>query len=65
MNTKAIIAGALLTAVFAGQSAIAGQASDTGVFATNTAVTQSVATDKVNYDAPSFDNAETVVSGRK
>jgi len=65
MSTKAIIASALLTAVFAGQAAIAGQASDTGVFATNTEVTQSVVTDKVNYDAPSFDNSEIVVSGRK
>ena len=69
MNTKAIIASTLLTALFtalvAGQSAIAGQDSDQGVFATNSAVTQSVATDKVRYDAPTFDNTETVVSGRK
>ena len=65
MNTKAIIASTLLTALFAGQSAIAGQASDTGVFATNTAVTESVSTDKVNYDAPSFDNAENIVSATK
>ena len=65
MNTKALIASTLLTAVFAGQSAVAGQASDQGVFAANTAVTESVMTDKVNYDAPSFDYAETTVSGRK
>ena len=69
MNTKAIITSTLLTGLFtalvAGQSAIAGQDSDQGVFATNTAVTESVMIDKVNYDAPKLDNAETVVSGRK
>jgi len=69
MNTKAIIASTLLTGLFtalvAGQSAIAGQDTDQGVFATNTAMTESVMTDKVSYDTPVFDNAETVVSGRK
>ena len=54
MNTKAIIAGTLLTALFAGQSAFAGQDNDQGVFATNTVITQSVSADKVNYDAPTF-----------
>ena len=65
MHTKAIIASTLLTTVFASQSAIAGQDSDQGVFATNTAVTESVMTDKVNYETPTLDSAETVVSGRK
>ena len=68
MNTKAIIAGTLLTALFtalvAGQSAYAGQDNDQGVFATNIEVTQSVSADKVNYDAPSVTN-EVFVSGRK
>ncbi|WP_299875607.1 hypothetical protein [uncultured Cocleimonas sp.] len=64
MNTKAIIAGTLLTAFFAGQSAYAGQDNDQGVFATNIEVTQSVSADKVNYDAPSVTN-EVIVSGRK
>ena len=65
MNTKAIIASTLLTALVAGQSAIAGQDTDQGVFATNTEMTESVTTDKVRYDAPVLDNAETVISGRK
>jgi len=64
-KTKAILASTLLTALFAGQSAIAGQDNDQGVFATNTAVTESAMTDKVRYDAPTFDYEETVVSGRK
>ena len=68
MNTKAIIAVTLLTALFtalvAGQSAFAGQDNDQGVFATNTAVTQAVSADKVSYDAPSVTN-EATVSGRK
>ncbi|WP_299875610.1 hypothetical protein [uncultured Cocleimonas sp.] len=68
MNTKAIIAGTLLTALFAGQSAFAGQDTDETVFAeltANTAVTQSASTDKVNYDAPTVDSSESVVSGKK
>ena len=67
MNTKAIIAGTLLTALFAGQSAYAGQDNDQSVYAqltANTAVTQSASADKVNYDAPSLTN-EVFVSGRK
>ena len=51
MNTKAktILASTLLTALFAGQSAIAGQDIDGGYFAAEatTEVTQ-----KVNYSAP-------------
>ncbi|WP_299876951.1 hypothetical protein [uncultured Cocleimonas sp.] len=54
-KTKAILASTLLTALFAGQSAIAGQDNDQGVFATNTVVTESVMTDKVRYDASTFD----------
>ena len=65
MNTKAIIAGTLLTALFAGQSAFAGQDNDQGVFATVTEKTETVTTDKVRYDAPAFDNEYNVVSGRK
>ena len=64
-QTKAILASTLLTALFAGQTAIAGQDKDQGVFATDTAITESVTTDKVRYDAPVFDNEDTVVSGRK
>ncbi len=64
-QTKAILASTLLTALFAGQSAIAGQDNDQGVFATDTAITESVTTDKVRYDAPVIDNEDTVVSGRK
>ena len=72
MNTKAIIAGTLLTGLFtalvAGQSAFAGQDSDQSVYAelaTNTTMTESVKNDKVRYDAPTFDNEDTVISGRK
>ena len=64
-KTKAILASTLLTALFAGQTAIAGQDNDQGVFAADTAITESVTTDKVRYDAPVFDNEDTVVSGRK
>ena len=64
-QTKVILASTLLTALFAGQSAIAGQDNDQGVFATDTAITESVTTDKVRYDAPVIDNEDTVVSGRK
>ncbi|WP_299875613.1 hypothetical protein [uncultured Cocleimonas sp.] len=67
MNTKVIIAGTLLTALFAGQSALAGQDTDETVYAeltANTTVTQSASTDKVNYDVPSVTN-EVFVSGRK
>ena len=65
MNTKAIIASTLLTALFAGQSAIAGQDHDNGVFATDTAATESVIINKVNYLAPTVDTNDTIVSGRK
>ena len=64
-QTKAILASTLLTALFAGQTAIAGQDNDQGVFATDTAITESVTTDKVRYETPVFDNEDTVVSGRK
>jgi len=64
-QTKAILASTLLTVLFAGQTAIAGQDNDQGIFATDTAITESVTTDKVRYDAPVFDNEDTVVSGRK
>ena len=57
MNTKAIIAGTLLTALstalVAGQSAIAGQDTDQGVYAELSAKSQSVMMEKVTYSAPS------------
>ncbi|WP_299877367.1 hypothetical protein [uncultured Cocleimonas sp.] len=64
MNTKAIIAATLLTALVAGQSAIAGQDTDNGVFAT-AAASESTMVQKVNYQAPSFEVEEMTVSGRK
>ena len=66
MNTKAIIAGTLLTALFAGQSAIAGQDNNNGVFATNSATSsESAMFQKVSYLAPTVDSNDAVVSGRK
>ena len=69
-KTKAILASTLLTALFVGQSAIAGQDNDEGVFAQLTANTESVSTDKVNYIAPIVEDdqveaEEIIVSGRK
>ena len=64
MNTKAIIAGTLLTALFAGQSAIAGQNLDNGVFAAP-AASESTMAQKVNYQAPALEIEEMPVSGRK
>ena len=68
MNTKAIIAGTLLTALFtalvAGQSAFAGQNTDNGVFAAP-AASESTMVQKVNYQAPSMQIEEMTVSGRK
>ncbi|GAA0427242.1 hypothetical protein GCM10009133_39800 [Cocleimonas flava] len=68
MNTKAIIAGTLLTALFAGQSAIAGQDKDQTVYAeleAKTVVSNTSSSDKVRYDAPTSDTQYDVVSGRK
>ncbi|GAA0427247.1 hypothetical protein GCM10009133_39810 [Cocleimonas flava] len=67
-QTKAIIAGSILTALFACQSAYAGQDSDQTVYAeltANTVVTDTSSTDKVSYDAPTVDSQYDVVSGRK
>ena len=68
MNTKTIIAGTLLTALFtalvAGQSAFAGQDTDNGVFAVP-AASKSTMVQKVNYNAPSLEIEEMTVSGRK
>ena len=68
MNTKAIIAGTLLTALFttlvAGQSAFAGQDTDNGVYAAP-AASESAMTQKVNYQAPALQIEEMTVSGRK
>ena len=49
-KTKAIVASTFLTALFAGQSAIAGQNVDGGYF---NAEATTMATEKVNYSAPS------------
>ena len=66
MNTKAIIASTLLTALFAGQSAIAGQNIDNGAFVADSAVTsESVMIQKVSYLAPTVDTNDTGISGRK
>ena len=67
MNTKAkaILASTLLTALFAGQSAIAGQDNDHGVFAAASATSESTMVQKVNYQAPSLEIEEMVISGRK
>ena len=64
MNTKVIIASTLLTALFAGQSAIAGQNIDNGVFAAP-ATSESSMVQKVSYLAPTVDSNDAVVSGRK
>ncbi len=64
-QTKAILASTLFAALFASQSAIAGQDNDQGVFAEDSAMTETVTNPKVRYDAPVFDAEETVVSGRK
>ncbi len=64
MNTKAIIAGTLLTALFAGQSAFAGQDTDNGVFAAP-AASESTMVQKVNYQAPALEIEEITVSSRK
>ena len=64
-KTKAILASTLLTALFAGQSAIAGQDIDHGVFAAASATSESTMVQKVNYQAPSLEMEEMVISGRK
>ena len=72
-KTKAIIAGTLLTALFAGQSAIAGQDNDQGVYAELSAKSETVMTDKVRYETPVVDTkfdtehevGYDVISGRK
>ena len=67
MNTKAIIASTLLTALstalVVGQTATAGQDNDHGVFAS--ATSESTMVQKVNYQAPSLQMEEMVISGRK
>jgi len=65
MNTKAktILASTLLTALFAGQSAIAGQNLDNGVFAAP--ASESTMVQKVNYQSPSLEIEEMAISGRK
>ena len=49
MNTKVIIAGTLLTALFAGQSAIAGQDRDNGYYE----ATPTTSSERVNYSTSS------------
>ncbi|MEB8434078.1 hypothetical protein OO007_17695 [Cocleimonas sp. KMM 6892] len=68
MNTKAIITATLLSALFAGQTAFAGQDKDQTVFAeleAKTVVSNASSSDKVRYDAPTVDTQYDVVSGRK
>ena len=69
MNTKAIIASTLLTALstalVVGQTATAGQDNDHGVFAAASATSESTMVQKVNYQAPSLEMEEMVISGRK
>ncbi len=64
MNTKAILASALLTALFAGTSAIAG---DNDHFAKSDSITatESVEMQKVSYQTAILDNEDTIHSGRR
>ena len=64
MNIKAILASTLLTALFAGTSAIAG---DNDHFAATDYETtnSSVVTQKVSYQAATLDIEDSVKSGRK
>ncbi len=69
-KTKVILASTLLTALFSGQSAIAGQDNDDGPFAELTENTESVTIKKMNYLAPTVETdvveaEDKVVSGRK
>ncbi len=65
INTKAIIASTLLTALFAGTSAIAGDNDHFAAADYETAIT-SVVMQKVSYQAPSVStNDDSVLSGKK
>ncbi len=65
INTKAIIASTLLTALFAGTSAIAGDNDHFAAADYETAIT-SVVMQKVSYQAPSVStNDGSVLSGKK
>lgn len=69
MSTKAIIASTLLTVLFAGQTAPAGQDIDGTIFDTPLTTAESVMIMKINYQAPSADTEynfeDNIVSGRK
>ena len=65
-KTKAILASTLLTALFAGQSAMAGQDKDNGIFAANSSHNSaSVMMDKVSYSSAQVSDETSPVSGRK
>ena len=65
-KTKAILASTLLTALFAGQSAMAGQDKDNGIFATNSSHNSaSVMMDKVSYSSAQVNDETASTSGRK
>lgn len=65
INTKAILASTLLTALFAGTSAIAGD-NDHFAAADYETANSSVVMQKVSYQAPSVStNDDTVLSGKK
>lgn len=64
MNIKAILASTLLTALFAGTSAIAGD-NDHFAAADYETTNASVAMQKVSYQAATLDTEDSVESGRK
>ena len=64
MNIKAILASTLLTALFTGTSAIAGD-NDHFAAADYETTNSSVVTQKVSYQAATLDIEDTVKSGRK
>ncbi len=64
MNIKAILASTLLTALFAGTSAIAGD-NDHFAAADYETTNSSVEMQKVSYQTATLDNEASVASGRK
>ena len=65
-KTKAILASTLLTALFVGQSAMAGQDKDNGIFAANSSHNSaSVMMGKVSYSSAQVSDEPSPVSGRK
>ena len=64
MKIKAILVSTLLTALFAGTSAIAGD-NDHFAKADSITATESVEMQKVSYQTATLDNEASVASGRK